>query len=334
MEDTRKLPLCCFFLSRGSCTHPAHLGGVCPFLHIPDDGVSPCSYGPTCKKGHAKRVSLGDLAAQREFWERYRANGVYEGASPAKRNATTLRAQLEPHPTAVLRARLTGDFHLPAVEASTLGRAEVMARLLAEYAARPPRRVVKVAGTPVRPFLLEALLAELKVWEASHTINTRPSIAATNYMILRSPAEFSKKDSKNASQAAAKIAQWQALWDLASTAIVEADPEFARSFTALAVTCGFSGSPHIDKQNTGPFYGLALGDFPAGEGALCVECDAMTVGSVDTKNCLGKVDGRYPHWVAPYKEGTKRYSLIYYQTEGAHVPPGAPFFGKVLGEEE
>eukprot|EP00277_Geminigera_cryophila_P036293 CAMPEP_0173090492 /NCGR_PEP_ID=MMETSP1102-20130122/26948_1 /TAXON_ID=49646 /ORGANISM="Geminigera sp., Strain Caron Lab Isolate" /LENGTH=32 /DNA_ID= /DNA_START= /DNA_END= /DNA_ORIENTATION= len=26
----------------------------------------------------------------------------------------------------------------------------------------------------------------------------------------------------------------------------------------------------------------------------------MTVAQVNTKNRLGKVDGRYPHWVAPY----------------------------------
>jgi hypothetical protein len=49
------------------------------------------------------------------------------------------------------------------------------------------------------------------------------------------------------------------LWELATTAIEEADPVYARAFTALAVTLGFTGSPHIDKQNTGPFYGLALG---------------------------------------------------------------------------
>jgi hypothetical protein len=156
-------------------------------------------------------------------------------------------------------------------------------------------------------------------------VNTRPSIAAASYMILRAPAEFAQKDSKNARQAAAKIVKWQALWDLAAQAIDEADAAFAANFTALAVTLGFAGSPHIDKQNTGPFYGLALGDFSGGE--LCVESGAFEVAHVDTHDRLGKVDGRYPHWVAPY-EGT-RYSLIYYQTEGgAYAPPGRAHFAE------
>jgi len=28
------------------------------------------------------------------------------------------------------------------------------------------------------------------------------------------------------------------------------------------------------------------------------------------------VDGRFPHWVAPYDPASERYSLIFYQTEG------------------
>lgn len=85
------------------------------------------------------------------------------------------------------------------------------------------------------------------------------------------------------------------------------DPQFAQSFTALAVpsllmqsydsasiclyillrwcmdltnvTClffwevthRFVGSPHIDTSNIGPFYGLAIGDFPDGTGGIRVE---------------------------------------------------------------
>lgn len=96
--------------------------------------------------------------------------------------------------------------------------------------------------------------------------------------------------------------------------------EFADTFTALAVTYGFQGSPHIDKQNIGPFYGLALGRFKEGQGGICVECDARTVGIVNTRNRLGKVDGRFPHWVAPYDEGSERFSLIYYLTMGEPTP--------------
>ena len=50
---------------------------------------------------------------------------------------------------------------------------------------------------------------------------------------------------------------------------------------------------------------------------------------VDTRGCLGKVDGRYPHWVAPYDddaEGVERFSVIYYQTDGVYAPPGPAIF--------
>ena len=56
------------------------------------------------------------------------------------------------------------------------------------------------------------------------------------------------------------------------------DPVFAQQYTALAVTHGFHGSPHIDKQNVGPFYGLALGNFDEGTGGIQVECSARVVG--------------------------------------------------------
>jgi len=56
----------------------------------------------------------------------------------------------------------------------------------------------------------------------------------------------------------------------------------------------------------------------------------MTVAEVNTKNRLGKVDGRYPHWVAPYDEKYQRFSLIYYQTEGGVIPKTVAAFGEVL----
>ena len=113
-----------------------------------------------------------------------------------------------------------------------------------------------------------------------------------------------------------KYMQNRRLWDLAVEAMATVDPEFAATFTSLAVTHGFSGSPHIDSTNIGPFYGLALGDYEDGTGGVCVELDPMTVCEVNTKHRLGKVDGRFPHWVAPYDPACERFSLIFYQTEG------------------
>ena len=92
---------------------------------------------------------------------------------------------------------------------------------------------------------------------------------------------------------------------------------YAESFTSLAVTERFRGSPHIDTENVAPFYGLALGDFSRG-GRLAVERDARTVAEVDTRAGFAKIDGRFPHWVTPY-EG-ERFSLIFYTTEGPTTP--------------
>ena len=134
----------------------------------------------------------------------------------------------------------------------------------------------------------------------------------------------SSKASAKARLAAAKLAKHRHLWDLAARAMAEVDVPFCGVYTHIAITKNFEGSPHIDTQNVGPFYGLALGDFSEGGGALCVECSAREVVEVDTRGRLAKVDGRYVHWVTPY-EG-ERYSIIYYQTEGAVTPMGDAFY--------
>ena len=195
--------------------------------------------------------------------------------------------------------------------------------------------------------LLNDLLFELKKWQTKQKFKgnaqERPSIAATNYMILRSPLEFEtkllpesktgKRGSRKALLAKQKYEKYVTLWKLAQKAMHEIDPEFSETFTALAVTHNFVGSPHIDKQNITPFYGLALGSFTNGEGGLRVEYDAKTVVEMNTKNRLGRIDGRYPHWVAPWnnENGTlNRYSLIYYQTEGVTCEKGAAVPGVVI----
>ena len=109
-------------------------------------------------------------------------------------------------------------------------------------------------------------------------------------MILRSPADLAQNaGTRNAAQCAKKFEQWSRLWNLALEAMQQVDPEFATKYTALAVTMGFEGSPHIDKQNVGPFYGMSLGTFEEGEGGICVECSARQIAHVNTRNRLGKV---------------------------------------------
>ena len=188
--------------------------------------------------------------------------------------------------------------------------------------------------------LLQEILVQLKKWvESKRSVKQeRPSIRARNYMILRSPLEFGpklaaavvsetaetatpvavtaadstvsasttttanvgKRGSRKALLAQQKWEQHQVLWDLAKRAMKMVDEDFSEKFTALAVTHGFSGSPHIDKQNIGPFYGMSLGNFKDGEGGICVEYDPKRIVQVNTKGRLGKVDGRFPHWVVSF----------------------------------
>jgi hypothetical protein len=326
--------VCCFFLKYGKCEPPR---GVCRFRHdIPnDDGVVPCCFGATCRLGHASRALAKNMDEKDklEYWRHYKESDELHvvGDTPAIRDATLLRSQLEPWPTAILRKRLVCVFGESYAELDGLGRGEMMRRLLTHYeTSERPRRTIRVKGSLISEELQKELLAELQKWRARHTTNTRPSINAKSYMILRSPMEFQQKNSSKARIAAKKLQQNEQLWKYAKMAIEQVDPEFACNFSALAVTFDFTGSPHIDKQNTGPFYGLALGDFHGGE--ICVEVDAFCVARINTKNRLGKVDGQFPHWVAPY-DG-ERYSLIYYSTWQTYEQPTTAYFGQHDEEEE
>jgi hypothetical protein len=322
---------CCFFFKYGKCEPDRP---PCRFSHVPDDQITPCNFGATCRFGHKKRVlpdALGEDEKAR-FWTDYRKGGKVVGDAPALRDAMLLRSQLEPWPTATLRERLVSIFSENHRELDLLDRGTIMDKLLAHYEESGPRKMIRVNGAPVREDLRNQLLDELKKWRERHTSNNRPSINAQSYMILRTPMEFGAKDSNKATAAKKKLEQNSALYELARTAITEIDPSFASNFSALAVTYGFTGSPHIDKQNSGPFYGLALGDFNEGEGGVCVEASPFVVAHVNTKNRLGKVDGRHVHWVAPYSG--ERYSLIYYSTHTKYENPGPAYFGEVEKEEE
>lgn len=255
------------------------------------------------------------------------------GESAADRDPRLLRSQLEPWGTSALRRRLIADFGMEPGDPDEVPRGDVMRILLEHYAEEgltTSREHIRISGTPVCLTACEAVYEALQRWSqggtASGANRERPSINAESYMILRSPAEF-QPGSRLAEKAAAKLAEHREIWDLASNCLQSVDPEYALHFSALAVTRNFRGSPHIDKQNVGPFYGLSLGDFPDGQGCIAVECSARVVALVDTKNKLGKVDGRFPHWVTPY-EGTERFSLIFYQTTGNMQPTGPAIFAR------
>jgi len=272
----------------------------------------------------------------------------------ANRDASLLRSQILPHSTGALRRRLAlvyGDTTDPEL----VVREEVIERLLAAHeldngygGKGGPRAARHIQGVKVKD---EQMCLDLKVemdkWVASdierrkipgEIHRERTNVDAQHYMILKSPRSFSTTEnqetvedediggpreytsaaSQAAKQAAAKVGKYSEMWRQAVELLATHDADFATKITAIAFTKNFIGSCHIDTENTGPFYGLALGDFVAPGGRLCVEVSAREVAHVDTRHRFAKVDGRFPHWVAP-SDGD-RYSVIYYQTRGDEIP--------------
>jgi len=273
-----------------------------------------------------------------------RPEGAFVGASAAERDPSLLRSQLEPWSTTCLRRRLVSDFGQEASSPEHSTRGDVMDQLLQLYAeeleeddhddhdhggdVHASRTVIRASGILVEESLRKRMLLVLKSWKNKWTNKNleRASIKAENYMILTSPASWEPLGRKKRQKAEAKLNAHLDIWDLAVAVMASVDEEFSKKFTALAVTHNFQGSPHIDRQNIGPFWGLSLGDFEDGTGGIMVECSARVVAHVDTKNRLSEVDGRFPHWVAPYDEKKDRFSLIFYQTMGDYQKIGPAIF--------
>ena len=305
-------------------------------------------YNQKCGRPHHRELIQKELTQLEEvkmtLWEEVGARpGSYIGKSAAERNPLLLRSQLEPWGTVNLRRRLVQDFGKLPTDAAVVDRAGVMERLMKCYEDEQlvdqdgfaKRNRVHLDGVPVSQQMVDDLLVELRAWtdETGKIAKNRerPSIDASNYMILRSPkfdedTSGSTRASRRAMRKTKKLEKFRKIWDLAQEALRQVDPVFADRCTEIAVTYGFQGSPHIDKQNCGPFYGFSLGNFPSGQGGVCVECSARLIAVMNTQNRLGRVDGRYPHWVDQYDEDSERYSLIYYETGNAYVKPGPAVF--------
>ena len=224
-------------------------------------------------KGHAQLLSEA-LGASVEVLLSEQKTPREAKIHAADRDATLLRSQIEPHATGTLRRRLAmvfGDTTDPAV----VEREEVMQRLLAHHEAAPNhgRAALHVTGVPVCDEMCSELLAEMDCWVAADTLRRqnpkelreRTNIRAQHYMILSSPLAFSSTEggveSTAAQRAAAKLANHASMWEAAQRILRSVDEAFAKKVTAVAFTKNFVGSPHIDTQNTGPFYGLSMGDY-------------------------------------------------------------------------
>ncbi|KAL3935857.1 MAG: hypothetical protein SGBAC_008712 [Bacillariaceae sp.] len=255
--------------------------------------------------------------------------------SACDRDPSDLQSQLEPLSTPQLRKRLDRTFGiaLKSDNEDSYDRTAVMSRLLAAYQAWGPRQVRQERGILLPEETMRELLHEMEAIHWPHTTRERPKIKAEYYMILQKPGS-GQVDSKRTRLETAKLDKYQGIFDAAVRALQLVDPDFARRFTAVAVTKNFTGSPHIDTLNVGPFYGLSMGDFNEGGGKIAVECSATLVAEIDTRNRLAKVDGRFPHWVTPYDVGGTRYSLIYYVTSGEVEPQTTAIFPPPPGSPE
>lgn len=79
------------------------------------------------------------------------------------------------------------------------------------------------------------------------------------------------------------------------------DPDF--NFTTIQVNKNVLSPPHVDKNNVGPSYIIALGEYNGGK--LVIEGKEYNI-----KNRFKKFDGTFGHWVTPF-DGT-RYSLVFF----------------------
>ena len=83
--------------------------------------------------------------------------------------------------------------------------------------------------------------------------------------------------------------------------INEYKPDF--EYTTIQVNKNVTCNPHVDKNNVGPSYVIALGDFTGGD--LVIEGKEYSI-----KNKFKKFNGTKGHWITPFK-GT-RYSIVYF----------------------
>jgi hypothetical protein len=109
---------------------------------------------------------------------------------------------------------------------------------------------------------------------------------SVNYK-TRGPSRYNKK--------------FKVLYELLQNLIKKYD--LSSTYTTIQVNKNVMCNPHIDKNNVGPSYGIALGDFTGGN--LVVEGKEYCI-----KNKFKKFNGTKGHWITPF-QGT-RYSIIYF----------------------
>jgi hypothetical protein len=85
-------------------------------------------------------------------------------------------------------------------------------------------------------------------------------------------------------------------------------------YTTIQINKNVECLPHVDVNNVGPSYIIALGDFVGGE--LVIEGAPSPI-----RNKLKRFDGRKGHWTNPFKG--ERYTIIYFTHTFKPPPPGS-----------
>jgi len=274
--------------------------------------------------------------------------GAEEGIPPRRGTALTkilpgdgpdggwpsLTAQLTPLTTPEMHRRLRYFFHDDTVPENA-PRDSVVEALLSHYkekkigepGAEVPlarcRREIYSKGIPLPKPLYARVLAALEeaAWPEK---SDRSKVSSSHYLVLERGPPGDSGDSQGGRKSRVKRERHSAVWEAVLEAMAFLDPGFA--FTGVACTRGFRGSPHCDNHDIDYQWAMSLGKFDGGE--LCVESDPGEVSVVDTKGRGAKVDGRYPHWVAPWVGN--RFSLICYKTRGEPMERGPAAYAAAL----
>ena len=155
------------------------------------------------------------------------------------------------------------------------------------------RPIQLLDGIPIAKELTDPLLAYLRqcqLWPPSS--KQRKGVSAGNYLTIRK------------SHPPAQNTLWKLCKELINSIVPDA------TYTALAITKFFRGSPHVDKHDTTFQHVVALGEFEGGR--LCADHVTDEV-QINVHNRVGRIDGRNVHWVSGWKG--ERYSVVYYSTD-------------------
>lgn len=132
---------------------------------------------------------------------------------------------------------------------------------------------------------------------------SRPNIAKNSEMFCLGSVPY--RGQKSVGNKTRGDSKWNnvypELYEQLKRMISEFDTNF--TYTTIQINKNITSPPHVDKNNVGPSYIIALGDYEGGE--LFVEGQSYNI-----KNKFFKFDGKKGHWTAPFV-GT-RYSIIFF----------------------